>query len=45
MIEHAFLDLSQRFDEIEIKAHVVMPNHCHVIIINEYDCRYYEGTI
>ena len=45
MIEHAFLDLSQRFDEIEIKAHVVMPNHCHVIIINEYDCRRGESCI
>ncbi len=40
MVETVFSDLSRRFLKIEIEAHVIMPNHCHgIIIVNENDCR------
>ena len=40
MIKSNFLDLCHRFEKVEIDMHVIMPNHCHgIIIVNDNDCR------
>lgn len=40
MIEHALTNLPRRFMNVEIIAHVIMPNHCHgILAINENACR------
>lgn len=40
MIESALEDLCHRFEETEIDVNIVMPNHCHAVIISgEIECR------
>ena len=33
MVQHAWVDLKNKFNNIEIDAYIVMPNHLHGIII------------
>ncbi len=35
MIESVLGDLCQRFKKIDIDTHMIMPNHCHAVIISK----------
>ena len=39
MVDNVIKGMPERFDNIEIEEHIIMPNHCHIIIYINKNCR------